>query len=216
MYNKNIIFSVSILFSFILISCKTGKATKENKNYIQEIKNFQSKLNKEFEDSKTSPLDSLDRIHFKKLDFFPIDKKYRILADFKKNPRPVPFKYPTNTNRTPIYIKYGDVFFEIDGKKRHLEIYQNQENLKDSIYKKYLFLPFADETNGYETYGGGRYLDILIPKDSPKIVIDFNKAYNPYCAYSHRWSCPLVPPANHLPVEIRAGVKKFNHLKKEK
>ena len=78
-------------------------------------------------------------------------------------------------------------------------------------YAGFLFLPFKDLTNGKETYGGGRFMDILIP-DTDKIILDFNKAYNPYCAFSHRYSCPLPPFENWLKTEIPAGEKlKQNH-----
>jgi TonB family protein len=77
----------------------------------------------------------------------------------------------------------------------------------------HLFFPFTDETNGKETYGGGRYLDLRIPKSGDDIVIDFNMAYNPYCAYSSRYSCPIVPADNQMNIEVPAGVK---YQKKEK
>ena len=72
-----------------------------------------------------------------------------------------------------------------------------------------MFLPFLDATNGVETYGGGRYLDMKVPK-SNEVIIDFNKAYNPYCVYNHEYSCPIVPLENELDVEINAGVKKYH------
>jgi uncharacterized protein (DUF1684 family) len=72
-----------------------------------------------------------------------------------------------------------------------------------------LFLPFLDTTNGIETYGGGRFLDMRIPK-SKEVIIDFNKAYNPYCAYNYNYSCPIVPLENNLSIKVKAGVKKFH------
>ncbi|MCK5678470.1 MAG: DUF1684 domain-containing protein, partial [Flavobacteriaceae bacterium] len=89
-----------------------------------------------------------------------------------------------------------------------LEIYQNQKLILTTDYEDYLFLPFTDKTNGESTYGGGRYLDLKIP-DGDTTVIDFNKAYNPYCAYNHKYSCPIPPKANQLDVEINAGVKAY-------
>ena len=74
----------------------------------------------------------------------------------------------------------------------------------------HLFLPFTDNTNGVETYGGGRYIDLKIPAGNT-INIDFNKAYNPYCAYSDKYSCPIPPPENHLDIEIKAGIKLTDH-----
>ncbi len=210
LYNYKIIFS--LFFIYLLFSCSGNKIVEiDNTTYINEIHTFQQNLNDEFANPKTSPLDSIDRANFKGLNFFSIDKKYRIVAKFVKNQNPKKFEFPTNTSRTPIYIKYGDAYFRLEGKHHHLEIYQNQGNLNNEEYKDFLFLPFGDKTNAYETYGGGRYIDLKIPKDSTKIVIDFNKAYNPYCAYSHRWSCPLIPQNNQLNIKIKAGIKKFIH-----
>ena len=79
-----------------------------------------------------------------------------------------------------------------------------REGLED-----YLFLPFIDDTNGEESYGGGRYIDLRIP-EGDTIVIDFNKSYNPYCAYNDKYSCPIVPRINYLALEVRAGVMAFN------
>ena len=77
-------------------------------------------------------------------------------------------------------------------------------------YGHLLFLPFNDTTNGKTSYGGGRFIDIEIPeKGNSSIIIDFNKAYNPYCAYNKRWSCPLVPSENWLKIAVLAGEKKF-------
>jgi uncharacterized protein (DUF1684 family) len=77
---------------------------------------------------------------------------------------------------------------------------------KQKEYKKYLFIPFRDLTSGKESYGGGRYIDTEIPAGET-LILDFNRAYNPYCAYSHRYSCPIPPEENTLKVEIRAGEK---------
>ena len=71
-----------------------------------------------------------------------------------------------------------------------------------------MFLPFSDETNGIESYGGGRYIDLRIPEGNT-LIIDFNSAYNPYCAYNDKYSCPIVPRENYLRTRIEAGVKKF-------
>jgi hypothetical protein len=117
---------------------------------------------------------------------------------------------PTSTDRMPLYSKYGELTFKINGKELTLQVFQNQELIKREGYEDYLFVPFADLTNGGETYGGGRYLDFHIPK-SDEVYIDFNKAYNPYCAYSDRYSCPKVPDENYLDVLVEAGVLKWDH-----
>ncbi len=173
--------------------------------YFTEIQGFQEDLNKEFKDSTKSPLDEVDLLKFERLPFFKIDAKYRIVAHFTRMSNEKSFQMPTNTDRKPIYVKFGVANFTLDGQEYQLDIFQNQELLTHPEYKDYLFLPFADLSNGVESYGGGRYIDLKIP-ESDSIIIDFNKAYNPSCAYSHRFSCPLVPPENYINRMIPAGV----------
>ncbi len=86
--------------------------------------------------------------------------------------------------------------------------YQNLDLLKNKPEYRKLFVPFNDYTNGVSSYGGGRYLDIDIPAGD-KTIIDFNFAYNPYCAYHDRWSCPIPPSENNLDIEVEAGVKSY-------
>ena len=114
----------------------------------------------------------------------------------------------TTTDRLPEYVKYGDVSFELFGKSYSLNIYRNLDIVNKEGYEDYLFLPFLDDTNGVESYGGGRYIDFDIPIDN-YLIIDFNTAYNPYCTYNEKYSCPIVPRENYLPLEIKAGIKAF-------
>ena len=173
------------------------------------VENFQKKLNIEFADAKTSPLDVEDLKKFKALDFFPINEHFFITAKFVRTENEKPFKMKTSTDRKPLYIKYGEVFFSIDGKSVQLNVYQDVEYSKKKGFEDDLFLPFSDLTCGNESYIGGRYIDVKIPKGET-IAIDFNTSYNPYCAYSHRYSCPIVPLENDLKVTIKAGVKKIH------
>lgn len=106
----------------------------------------------------------------------------------------------------PEYRIYGMLEFILNDQKFELPVYQSKQLMATVEYRDYLFLPFPDLTNGNQTYPGGRYIELSIPKGD-SIVIDFNQAYNPYCAYSARYSCPVVPAANHLEIEIPAGVK---------
>ena len=124
-------------------------------------------------------------------------------------PRTKISKMKTSTDRLPTYVKYGELTFSLEGKELKLNIYQNIELVKKKEYKDHLFLPFSDLTSGHETYIGGRYIDLKIPKGDT-IAIDFNQAYNPYCAYNHKYSCPIVPLENDLQIEIKSGVKKFH------
>lgn len=187
--------------------CTLNLFAQEDK--VQTSKEYQESLNRSFADSLHSPLTEEDRLHFEGLDFFPIDEKFIVKAKFMKLKRQKPFEMPTTTARKPKYIKYGELHFMIDSKELVLTVYKNIDLSKRKGFKDYLFLPFLDETNGIETYGGGRYLDMRIPT-SDEVIIDFNKAYNPYCAYNPEYSCPIVPLENELAVKINAGVKKFH------
>jgi uncharacterized protein (DUF1684 family) len=173
-----------------------------------EVLEFQNNMNTSFRDSIKSPLKEKDRRHFEGLDFFEINPKYAVIANFVRTKKEKPFEMPTTTSRKPLYVKYGELHFNIDGVACVLNVYQNLDLIKNPRYKDYLFLPFTDRTSGAETYGGGRYLDMKIPKDK-KVLLDFNLAYNPYCVYNEKYSCPIPPAANDLNVEIYAGVKNF-------
>lgn len=211
-------FLVCLSFGALLlsVSCGDGKkyhdqaASKEipSDRKLASIIEFQNSLNEEFSDPEVSPLPDRYRKDFKGLEFFKPDTLYSVLATFVRTPDAIPFMMPTNTDRLSEEVVYGIVTFTLNGKKYQLEVYQNEELKSEEDYEDYLFLPFTDETNGELTYEGGRYIDLTIPEEDT-LVIDFNKAYNPYCAYNKKYSCPLVPSQNHIGTRILAGVKAF-------
>jgi uncharacterized protein (DUF1684 family) len=166
-------------------------------------------LNAEYADAKTSPLLPEDLKTFHSLEYYPANEKFFVVAKFIRTENEQPFEMKTSTDRKPVYVKYGEAHFSIDGQVFQLNLYRNIELSKKEQYKDYLFLPFSDLTCGNESYIGGRYIDMKIPKGDT-IVIDFNTAYNPYCAYSYKYSCPKVPLENDLKIAVRAGVKKFH------
>ena len=173
------------------------------------VTKFQNELNSEYADAKTSPLMAEDLATFKSLDFYPASEKYFVVAKFVRTKKEKPFEMKTSTDRKPLYVKYGEVFFTINGSNFKLNVYKNIALSKQEKYKDHLFLPFSDLTCGNESYIGGKYIDLKIPKGKT-ISIDFNTSYNPYCAYNHKYSCPIVPLENDLNIEIKAGVKKFH------
>ena len=195
-------FSILFFFSFLL---PNAQEQWSEANVLE----FQKTINKEFSTKEESPLTDEDFKDFKQLDFYPINSKFAVVAQFVKSKNEKSFKMKTTGTRTPKYIKYGVLHFEIDGKKMSLNLYQNIELNKKEGYEDYLFLPFSDLSCGKESYIGGRYIDMRFPK-STTVLIDFNKAYNPYCAYNYKYSCPIVPLENDLDVAILAGVKKFH------
>lgn len=176
---------------------------------LASAEKFQAELNKSYADSLKSPLMKADFKTFKGLDFFPLNDKYIVEAKFVRTKKEKAFGMKTTTSRTPLYVKYGELHFTIDGKALKLNVYKNIDLSKKSGYEDYLFLPFSDLTCGKESYIGGRYVDMRMQKGKTW-TIDFNKAYNPYCAYNYEYSCPIVPLENDLDIEINAGVKKFH------
>jgi uncharacterized protein len=170
---------------------------------------FQKQINKEYADVNESPLKESDFKTFQGLDFFSINMAYCVEAKFIKTPNQAFFVMATTGSRKPEYVKYGEVHFSMKGETIKLNIYQSVDLAKTEKYKNHLFLPFTDLTNGTQTYGGGRYLDLEIPSGNT-ITIDFNRAYNPYCAYNVKYSCPIPPKENDIRIEIFAGVRKFH------
>ena len=211
-----------LIFYFLIVTvvvtgCKDGKryhdvATEKGQeqkpDIIKEILDFQKNLNEEFRDPEVSPLTDKYRKDFKGLDFYAPDTSFRVIANLVRTPDAIPFMMPTTTNRKSEEVVFGIASFVLQGIRYELEIYQNQQLMLKEGYEDYLFLPFLDSTNGDTTYNGGRYIDLAIPSGD-EIVIDFNKAYNPYCAYNKKYSCPIVPKVNHLNTSILAGVKDF-------
>ena len=192
----------------ILIGCSRA-ALSQNTELIAEAREYQEKLDSEYADPKESPLEKKDLKVFKGLDFFEIDPDYIVKADFVRTPSESPFTMKTSTDRLPVYVKYGELYFTLKGENFKLNVYQNQELVQDPEYFDYLFLPFTDLTKGDITYGGGRYIDLLLPL-SKKVTLDFNKAYNPYCAYSKEYSCALPTKEDYIDIALHAGEKKFH------
>ncbi len=162
--------------------------------------------------SEKSPLPPEERKKFQGLKYFPIDTSYVVTGKLIRTANAEIFKMKTTTTRLPEYKKFADVVFKLHGEEYKLEVYQNPELMKKEEYVDYLFVPFTDESNGSETYEVGRYIELRIP-DGDEVVLDFNKCYNPYCSYSPNYSCPIPPAANHLPIAVKAGEKKYkdNH-----
>ena len=195
-----------ILLSTLMILPVLTSAQSDNPAYFQETQHYQQELNDEYADAKTSPLLPRDRRDFTGLPFYPIDTQYRVTARFVRTPGSRSFVMPTSTPRRAIYEKYGEVHFTLHDIAYQLPVYQSRALRETEEYRDHLFLPFTDLTSGNETYGGGRYLDLAIPQGDT-VVIDFNKAYYPYCAYNSKYSCPIPPKENNLLVAIRAGVR---------
>ncbi len=194
-----------LVILFLLLTAHYKSQVKKD-SILATIDVFQNDMNNEYADSTHSPLTREDRLKFKGLDFYPINLDLVVVANLKVTPGQEIFEMPTTTERKPKYVKYGEITFKVKRKKYKLNVYQSMDLLNKPEYKDYLFLPFKDLTSGTTSYGGGRYID-LKATDAKRIIVDFNKAYNPYCAYNHKYSCPIPPKENFLNLKVEAGVK---------
>ena len=196
---KCIINFQKIIFIFLIINA----CNNSSKNYVDDTEQLRAKKIAEFMDPSTSPLDAEELKTFKGVSFYPVDASYKVKATLSKIAGAPLIDMPHTLNRTYKYQKFGEVNFTLNGKKFTLPVYTNDELKKDSS----LFFSFTDLTNGKETYGGGKYIDLKYDGVANQIELDFNLSYFPYCAYSHRYSCPIVPKENHLDIEVTAGEK---------
>ncbi|GAB4491952.1 MAG: DUF1684 domain-containing protein [Saprospiraceae bacterium] len=195
------------VFFFILLSQAVFAQTADS-TYGAEIARHRQTYKEHFLTETRSPLTEADTAF---LDFYSPDISWRVTAKFERTPDSQPFDMPTYSGRSARYQQYGILTFEKNGKKHSLRVYQSLRLMTSQKYFDYLFLPFKDLTNDDFTYGGGRYLDLKTGDIGPDntMVIDFNKCYNPWCAYSDGFNCPIPPAENHLDVKVEAGEQNF-------
>lgn len=194
----------TLLASMIFLFMLSSVAAQDSTDYAAEIAHYRAERVKEFLENPRSPLHTEEQLQG--LRYFPPDKRYRVIATFQRTPNEKPFFMATSAGISREYVKYGVAYFELEGQRLRLALYKDLRFRNVPTYASHLFLPFRDLTNGEETYGGGRYIDLdeADIKDG-KIIIDFNKAYNPWCHYADGYACPIPPVENHLSVAIRAG-----------
>lgn len=184
-------------------------------SYSAQIDAYWNKRFSGFYKDVSFPLDSADADF---LSYYEPDSTYYVRAKIELLQGEQPFQMPTYAGTSAEYIRYAIAEFSIaGGDPVQLTLYRNTRLFADPRYQDHLFLPFLDTTNGVETYGGGRYLDIS-SNDILEgyLLIDFNKAYNPLCAYSGGYRCPIPPPDNHLTIAIRAGELNYTGPIKER
>jgi hypothetical protein len=186
----------------ILIVLISSSVCAQEARYIE----FWSKTDAEFADPDKSPLKKEDIADFDKIERYDYNPNYAVMAKYEVISRQKPMKFETTGDIKQRYQKVAKLHFKIDTTEQVLSAYRNLELMRMPGYENQLFVPFTDASNGFGTYEGGRYLEIEIPSED-SLLIDFNIVYNPYCAYSDRYSCPIPPRENDLKVEIRAGAK---------
>ena len=205
---KILLYTVIVLLASCTATTKTSKT--KDLTPTEEINAFQEGLQSFYRSEETSPY--REKVaDFQGHDFFPIDLNYRVEAKYSSFDNEKFFDLPTsNKEIQKKYRKFGLLKFQLNGKEHELILYQNAKLMANPMYKDYLFLPFTDLTNSETTYGGGRYIDFRIPKGETT-MLDFNQAYNPYCAYVTGYSCPIPPEENHLDIEVKVGIMLKDH-----
>ena len=189
-------------FVFILLILFFQNVSAQNKTYNDSLLLFQQNY---INTHEVVGKDDKKYIHF-----YPVDESYCVTASFKKINDAKGFDMNTASGMRQKYFQFGLLTFKLHNSLLHLYIYQSAALMKQAKYKDYLFVPFGDATSGFESYGGGRYLDFTISEiKNNQLVIDFNKAYNPYCAYATGYNCPIPPEENLLTVPINAGEKNY-------
>jgi uncharacterized protein (DUF1684 family) len=167
---------------------------------MQDLSAFRAEKDAFFAHHGQSPLTRAQKEHFQGLAYFPESPQLRFEVKVERSPEQEEIHMQTSTGDVQNYRRYGKFIFRVDGQEAELTIFRDGHGF---------FLPFVDSLAGKETYPAGRYLE---PEPLPdgRFRIDFNLAYNPYCAYNDQWSCPLTPPDNRLKVPVRAGEKMFH------
>jgi uncharacterized protein (DUF1684 family) len=169
---------------------------------MSELTEFRKAKDAFFKDNHQSPLDVQEKRTFTGLKYFPENPALRFDLELEKALDPEKIIMATSTGAEQEYWHVGQVAFSVDGQPAALQVYQGVDG---GDY----FIPFVDATAPAETYGAGRYLEPTELSNN-RLHVDFNMAYNPYCAYNDRWSCPLPPRQNRLAVRIEAGELKYH------
>lgn len=206
MKTKNIIIAGVVIV--IIISVYYAFSRKENSEaYVTRIQQLRKEKDHNMRTASDSPFANDSTQEFKGLNYFPVDAAYRIQARLTPIEDKKAVSLPTSDGKQKNYLEYAYAEFEMQGQQNKLIIF---EIMDMGPYRGTLFLAFADQTSAKETYGAGRYLDIKKVPGSTSITLDFNEAYNPYCAYNDNYSCPFPPPENILNIRIEAGEKIYH------
>lgn len=167
---------------------------------MSEISDFRKEKDELFGTTEESPLTAEQKHEFKGLKYFPENDQYHVTANLEKEEGDL-IDIKTSAGDTEPYKRYGKLKFNLTGKELTLNVYQSADS-------SHLFLPFRDKTNANETYHDGRYVEA--EEGDGKIDLDFNYAYNPYCAYNDNFRCPIPPEENTLDTEVKAGEKRYH------
>lgn len=184
----------------VMFSCSTTSEKGPLSKYEKSIERYRNKIHSEHLSDEGPFRTEEERGKFIGFKYFKTSETFQIEADLTPFEEMDTIIMKTSAGKDRAYLKFGTLNFDLSEQNHNLILFK-------SVGKNvHYFLPFTDETSGNLSYGGGRYLDIETNEVKPKMVIDFNKAYNPYCAYVDGYSCPIPPKENHVSVKIEAGV----------
>ncbi|MEP7323654.1 MAG: DUF1684 domain-containing protein [Saprospiraceae bacterium] len=176
-------------------------------SYRQDITKYRSDNWKSLIADPRTTLLAKDSLY---LDYYKIKESNKVYCTVERITNLVEIEMPTYSGKIKSFRKYALLHFTWRGKPLVLTAYQNLQQLSSPLYKEYLFIPFKDKTTDKSTYGGGRYIDIKTGQiQADHLILDLNQVYNPWCAYSDGYNCPIPPTENFLPVALKAGEKKF-------
>ncbi|MDA0194710.1 MAG: DUF1684 domain-containing protein [Bacteroidetes bacterium] len=198
---KIIGFSAAVVLLFFIYFSSQNEVDLEN--YIEIVEAKRTESDGFMRNSDQSPFQDSLKLSYHGLNYFPPNPDYRVQAIIKPVEAAEQLIIPTSDGKKRRYEKFAYAEFKLAGDRHRLLL------LKEVGGDDTIFTAFADETSGESTYGGGRYLDLKF-KNARQITIDFNFAYNPYCAYNYTFSCPLPPPENILTIPIMAGEKNYD------
>lgn len=191
---------------FYTIQGSGNRQEVQRERYLEELAQERREKNSFMRLDEESPLKAEQKKAFSGLKYFEPDPEWRIEARIEEKEEKELLVLPTSENKQKPFKKWGYAIFKKDGSEHRLLLLEPAYGPAQES----LFLPFSDATSAAETYGAGRYLDIEIPENG-QVTIDFNKAYNPYCAYAEGYSCPFPPKENMLPIAVTAGEKTFEN-----
>lgn len=172
-------------------------------SHTQQILRARKEKERYFKTAYLSPI--TDKSVFEHLNYFEPDEKYRVTAQMEIIKAQQYLSMWSSDGKKITFQKYARVTFFINNQTCTAILFKQSEIEQSN----HLFMPFRDLSNGASTYQSGRYLDVEATNNKTEIVLDFNLAYNPYCVYNYKYSCPLAPKENKLPIAILAGEKIF-------
>jgi uncharacterized protein (DUF1684 family) len=214
---------VLVVLSAILLGCNNSERDKERaeattvetspvfsspdqeRQYIVDLQRFRVEKDSFLQVSPRSPIKKEDRRAFQHLKYYDVNPAFVVRATLSRNENPPPLTITTTKGENRDAVNYGTLSFTLLGRKLYLSVFK----FSDQRDEQSLFVPFTDSTSAKETYGAGRYID-LDENVTGEYVLDFNRAYNPYCAYNENYSCPIPPRGNRLPIAITAGEKVYH------